>query len=723
MAAVAGVLHLPDAGLASGQKLCAAFEGGTFMCFDGNMANGMQMGNALLEPQEATTTEPLAPPSHATDYADRVKELIVGKPVDLNDRTIFKRLSLIAFFAWVAVGSDLLSSSCYGPPAAYASLAGHHFLAPFLALMTIGTVCLISLCYAHLVEHFPHGGGGYIVASKLLGPRWGVVSGSALLVDYVLTITVSVAAAGDAIGGMFGPEVLHWKLPAELAVVVLLIVLNLRGLKESVLAVLPIFILFLITHSLLVGGTLTLNLPRFGAVAHEVTTGLSTSLADPAMGFWGLSFLLLHAYSLGAGTYTGIEAVSNTMPVLREPKVKTAQRTLLYMAISLSLVAGGLLLGYMLLQIRPVGHETYNHALVKALMDEVGLGGHWAGSAFIVLTLIAEGALLVVAAQAGFVDGPRVLAYMAHDFWVPLRFASLSERLTAHYGILLMGASAIALLLFSEGSVAILVVMYSINVFITFSLSMVSMCRHWNGERQKNNPLWRRRLSLFVLGAALCISVLAVTIVSKFTAGGWHTLAVTLLCIIVCFFIRRHYVHVQRELTRLDDEMQRFEPSHGGTLEAVDPSRRTAIIAVSSYGGMGLQIFRTALEFLPDYFENAVFLSVGVVDSGVFKGEASFEGLRADTAASLAKYVAYARRAGLPATSFMTISPDPVRALEELCLETSQQFPNSTVFAGHLVFGRDTFFNRLLHNQLSMAVERRLQYAGLPVVVLPIRVG
>jgi hypothetical protein len=265
--------------------------------------------------------------------------------------------------------------------------------------------------------------------------------------------------------------------------------------------------------------------------------------------------------------------------------------------------------------------------------------------------------------------------------------------------------------------------MYSINVFITFSLSMVSMCRLWNGERLKQNPLWRRRLALFGMGAALCISVLAITIVSKFTAGGWHTLAVTLLCITVCYFIRRHYERVQGELAKLDQATPSLDSPAGGTLAAVDPEKRTAVIAVASYSSLGLHIFRAVLRFLPNYFENVVFLSVGVVDSGIFKGEVSFEGLRADTAASLSKFVATARRAGLPATSYMTISADPVRALEELCLETARLFPHSTFFAGHLVFGRDTVVNRLLHNQLSMAVERRLQFAGLPVVVLPIRVG
>ena len=144
---------------------------------------------------------------------EKVKTLLVGKPLDLTDKRVFQHISLVAFLAWVGLGADGLSSSCYGPSEAFGHLREHYLLAIFLALATMFTVVVISACYSHIIEAFPSGGGGYLVASKMLGPAYGVVSGSALIVDYVLTVTVSIAAAGDALLGLAGPHAQFWKLP------------------------------------------------------------------------------------------------------------------------------------------------------------------------------------------------------------------------------------------------------------------------------------------------------------------------------------------------------------------------------------------------------------------------------------------------------------------------------------------------------------------------------
>ena len=185
---------------------------------------------------------------------DRVKTVLIGKPRDLADTSIYHTLSLVAFLAWVGLGADGLSSSAYGPAEAFGTLINpdYTYLAIFLALATAITVIVISLCYSHIIEEFPTGGGGYLVASKLLGPRVGVVSGCALLVDYALTITVSIAAAGDALFGLLPPDwqfagLTHHdaKMLAEVSVILILIVLNLRGIKESVMVLMPIFMVFL----------------------------------------------------------------------------------------------------------------------------------------------------------------------------------------------------------------------------------------------------------------------------------------------------------------------------------------------------------------------------------------------------------------------------------------------------------------------------------------------
>src|SRR5467141_4661988 len=170
----------------------------------------------------------------------RFKRILLGGPKNLQDPHLFHSLSLAAFLAWVGLGADGLSSSAYGPEEAFKNLGEHQYLAVFLAALTALTVVVIAASYSKIIEHFPFGGGGYVVASRLLGPRAGVISGSALLVDYVLTITTSIAAGAEAVFSNLPQSVHSLKLPVEFAVIVLLTILNLRGVKESVRTLVPI---------------------------------------------------------------------------------------------------------------------------------------------------------------------------------------------------------------------------------------------------------------------------------------------------------------------------------------------------------------------------------------------------------------------------------------------------------------------------------------------------
>jgi len=370
---------------------------------------------------------------------------VFGKPRDLHDQRLFHRLSLIPFLAWVGLGADGLSSSAYGPDEAFRQLGAHPFLAVPLAALTAATVLLIAAAYRRIIEEFPSGGGGYVVATKLLGAEAGVVSGSALLVDYVLTITMSIAAAGDALFS-FMPLAWHGaKLPVEFGLLLLLTALNIRGVRESVLALLPVFLLFLVTHALIIGGGLLVSVPKAAATFASARVGYAQGVST--LGIGGLLLLFIRAYSLGGGTYTGIEAVSNGLPIMREPKVETGKRTMVYMGTSLAFTAAGLLLCYLFWQVSPVPGKTMNAVLVERIAGGLPLGG-----TFVVLFLFSEATLLVVAAQAGFIDGPRVLANMAVDSWVPHRFAALSERLTTQNGILLMGAAGVAALLYTAST-------------------------------------------------------------------------------------------------------------------------------------------------------------------------------------------------------------------------------------------------------------------------------
>jgi amino acid transporter len=646
----------------------------------------------------------------------RLRRLVLGPPRNLQDRSLFHRLALMPFLAWVGLGADGLSSSAYGPEEAFKALGEHTALAVGLAALMAGTVLLIAAAYSRIIEEFPSGGGGYVVATKLLGDGPGVLSGSALLIDYVLTITISIAAAADALFSFLPAAWQAAKLPVAFTLILLLTVLNLRGVRESVLTLVPVFLLFLVTHAILIGGGLLGHLGALDETVGRVGTGVERGLNTVGLG--GLVLLFLRAYSLGGGTYTGIEAVSNGLPIMREPKVLTGKRTMLYMGTSLALTASGLLLCYLLWHIAPVPGKTMNAVLVERLSEGLPLA-----NVLVFLTLFSEAMLLVVAAQAGFIDGPRVLATMAVDSWVPHRFAALSERLTTRNGILLMGAAGVAALLYTAGSVSRLVVMYSINVFITFSLSMVAMLRLWRG-RPGGYPRRRRRLALFGAGAVLCLTILCVTIAEKFAEGGWVTVALTGAFLAGCVIVRRHYRRIRARVDDLYRELgdlpHTAEVSDGDRprLSAREP---VAAILVESYGGVGIHTTLNVLRAFPG-FGGLLFLSVGIVDSGEFKGEGAVEDLRKRTEEMLARYVALANTLGFTADYRMALGTDVVDEAERLCLGTAAEFPRATFFAGKLIFKRERWWQRLLHNETALALQKRLQWSGRTMVTMPIRV-
>lgn len=649
--------------------------------------------------------------------AHRLRRALIGPPRDLHDRRLFHRLALVPFLAWVGLGADGLSSSSYGPDEAFRALGGHTYLALALAALMAGTVLLISAAYRRIIEEFPSGGGGYVVATKLLGARAGVVSGSALLVDYVLTITTSLAAAGDALFSFLPPAWAAARLPAEIVLLLLLTGMNIRGVRESVLALLPIFLLFLVTHALVIGGGIIAHLPELGGTLADVRHGYHEGVST--LGMMGLALIFVRAYSLGGGTYTGIEAVSNGLPIMREPRVQTGKRTMIYMALSLAFTASGLLLCYLLWNVAPIEGRTMNAVLVERMTGALP-GGH----VFLVLTLVSEATLLVVAAQAGFIDGPRVLANMAVDSWVPHRFAALSERLTTQNGILLMGCAALAALLYTGGQVSHLIVMYSINVFLTFSLSMFAMLRFWLSHRGRR-PEWRGRLVLFGGAFLLCVTILAITVVEKFAQGGWVTMAVTAIVIGVSFVVRRHY-HASRALVdALYHELGDLPGASDGGVAPLplNPARPVAAILVNEFGGVGIHTFLNVFRSFPGHFGNVAFLSVGVVDSGEFKGTDAVGELTVRTQEMLARYQSLATSLGIPAIARMRIGTEVVAEAEELCLEVAREFPRTTFFTGKMIFARETRWHRLLHNETPLAIQERLQWAGKTVVMVPIRIS
>jgi amino acid transporter len=647
-----------------------------------------------------------------------LRERFLGKSLDPL-KPVARHSVLVAFLAWIGLGADGLSSSCYGPEEAFLALGTHTQLGLYLALATALTVFIIAMAYNQVIELFPSGGGGYKVATHLLGPHAGLVSGASLMVDYVLTIAISVAAGADALFSLLPLAQQNLKFGTEIALLVLLIVFNLRGMKESVMVLVPVFIGFFISHALLIS---------YGIYAHAdglpalipATLEETTSLAQET-GWIFVASLFLRAYSLGGGTYTGIEAVSNNVNKLSEPRVRNGKLIMLYMAMSMAFTAGGIIVLYLLWQSQYVEGQTLNAVTFQAIIGTLGMPD-WLSGSTLALVLVLEAGLLLIAANTGFFGGPAVMANMAADSWIPHQFRQLSSRLVTQNGILLMGIAALLILLWSNGSVRLLVVLYSINVFLTFSLSLLGLSVHWWRDRRSVRS-WKRKLALSLLGLTVAGGILLITLVEKFSEGGWVTVLITGLVVGFCLLIRKHYAETRAKLREVEKLFgQSIKP--GICLpKKLDPELPTAVFMVDENRGVGIHTIMWVLRLFPGHFKNFIFLSVGEVDTQSYNSDATIRSMQYKTENTLCYYASFCTEQGLQATWYMTYGTDPVQALDQLTQEVYQEYPNSVCFAAKLIFSNDNLLVRWLHNQTSLSLQRRLHKRGQQVVILPMKVS
>lgn len=644
----------------------------------------------------------------------RLKRILFGDPLNPLNPGMLKHASLIAFFAWVGLGADGLSSACYGPEEAYLALGPYTHFALYVAIATAITVFVISIGYNQVIELFPSGGGGYKVASQLLGPKLGLISGAALIIDYIVTIAISTASSMDALFSLFPQPLLVYKMAAEVAVILLLILLNMRGMRESIKYLLPIFIGFFITHVILIS---------YGIIAHSRGLQLivphtiaDTKAAISIMGLFPVLGLILHAYSVGSGTYTGLEAVSNNVNRLREPRIATGKWTMLYMAISLSLTAGGMILLFLLWQPEKHPGQTLNATVFHAI-----LGDSSVGQFVLYLTLFLEAGLLFVAANTGFLAGPSVLANMAIDGWVPNRFRHLSTRLVIQNGLFFFGVSAIAVLLWCGGKVGLLVVLYSINVFITFSLTLLGMCVYWLRGRKRVSSTWAWRLFFSFIAFTITSSILIVIFATKLESGGWLSIIITSMMIAICLLIKRHYNKVNRVLTQIDIQLK--QPiDHPLSITPIDPKQATAIIFVGKSLGTAMHTLLNVIRLFPHHFKNFIFVSAGIVDVESFAGQHELETMRDQVNANLQYFVDYCHQYGLASEAYAAFGTDTAEELVKLSERISQKYSNSIFFSSKLIFDKDNFITRLLHNETALTLQRQLHLLGKELVILPMKI-
>ena len=640
--------------------------------------------------------------------------MVLGAPIDPISASSRKGVLLIAFFAWVGLGSDGLSSANYGPQEAFRAILAYPALAIILIVAVGFTIFIIAGGYNQVIELFPSGGGGYKVCSQILHPVAGLISGVALMMDYALTIAISTAAASDALFSLFPalPEV--WNIPVKLLFIVFLCVVNLRGTKESLKVLLPIFLGFVITHVAILALGLFVNKHSLIGMFHNVAK--DTHVAFSALGLWPALILLLKAYAMGAGTYTGLEAVSNNVNILTEPRIRTGKWTMFYMAASLSLMAGSILFMYLLWDVRPEGHLTYNAILFTHILYASGFHHHIA----LTILMLFEVGILMLGANTGFLGGPAVLANMATDEWMPSQFRNLSSRLVKQNGILAFGVAAGIITVLTEGHVSTLVVLYSITVFLAFALTLFSMLKYRWSIRKQASLKWLWKLMQVFVGTFICVIILCVIVVEKFHQGASITLVILLIFSYLCWRIRVRYRKYRKKMLSIDRNLM-IKPNANVSIEK-KTGGATALIFVNEYPGLGIHTLLWISRLFPGHFTDFIFVQAGMVDIESFRGKEELEQMQEKVDKNLEYFVQTAQSMGFSAQAISAFGTTPVNELVEVTLPLAKKIPNLLCFATKVVFKSNDLISHLLHTRTATTQQNHLNQQGIKCLLLPMTI-
>ncbi|KAE8762774.1 APC family permease [Georgenia thermotolerans] len=533
----------------------------------------------------------------APSVPDLLKRALVGRPVrseSMAATLLPKRIALPVF------ASDALSSVAYAPDEILLtlSLAGMAAvtLAPWVGLAVVVVMMAVVASYRQTVHAYPSGGGGYAVVRENLGHRAGMVVASALLVDYVLTVAVSVSSGAQYLAAAL-PAARGHEVVLAVAIVAVLMVLNLRGVRESGTAfAIPTYAFIgAIGLMILVGLWQVLT----GRLEPAASAGL-TLVPDPAFtqGLTGLAggFLVLRAFSSGSAALTGIEAVSNGVPAFRRPKARNAATTLLLLGLiavtmfmSILLLAGatGLRIAQdpatqLLDHGRPVGPGYAQDPVISQIAATVFRGA----PALFVLVTVTTGFILVLAANTAFNGFPSLGSVLARDGYLPRQMHTRGDRLAFSNGIVLLAAVACAFIVAFGAEVTRLIQLYIVGVFVTFTLSQLGMVRHWgrllpDEQDRRVRMRMRRARAINAFGAVLTAVVLGIVLATKFTHGAWITVLLMGLVFLGMRGIARHYDTVARDITVLDPSASRALPPRVHGIVLVSKLHEPAMRAIA----------------------------------------------------------------------------------------------------------------------------------------------
>ena len=491
-----------------------------------------------------------------------LRELLTGAPLPTS-KLASERLNKIRALA--AFSPDALSSIAYANQEIYLGLvvagsAGLSLAWP-IGLVIVGVLCVVAVSYFQTIHGYPGGGGSYIVARSNLGTKLGLVAAAALLIDYVLTAAVSLTAGMDAIASAF-PWLWNYRMGGSVVLLVLIMLLNLRGMRATgTLMSIPVY-LFLFTYlPMLFYGLFRLALD--GPVAIATVAPPATVNLTP--------WLVLHAFSTGCTALTGIEAISNGVPAFEQPESKNAGQTLIVMAVLMGVLFLGSIGLTQFMGVIAGPNETILSALARRLLGSGPL---------YLLIQVSTMLILAVAANTSFADFPRVAAILARDGFLPRQFAGLGDRLVFSNGILALAAITALLIFFFQGESHLLVPLFAVGAFLAFTLSQAGMVVHWWRERGRN---WLSKLVANGLGAFATCTTLLVVGISKFSDGAWITILIIPLVVTVLMRIRGHYQRMSESLALRGRPAREFFPAprliipisgvHRGVIDALSYAR------------------------------------------------------------------------------------------------------------------------------------------------------
>jgi amino acid transporter len=515
--------------------------------------------HALLERGEAGYLKATALAERPTEGFGRViadfRSILLG-PALASSRAAHERLTKVKALA--VLSSDALSSVAYATEQTLAVLflAGVAALtiSPYIAVAIVALLLVVGLSYRQTIRAYPKGGGSYIVASANLGPLAGLVAGASLMTDYILTVAVSVSAGVSAVTSAF-PGIAHLTVPMGLLVIALIVLGNLRGLKEagSIFAA-PTYLFILGMAALIIFGIF--HVLFYGT---SVAPALRDSNFHGRLPIEGLGlFLILRAFASGCTALTGVEAISDGVPAFKTPEWKNARTTLMVMIALLALTFAGITLLTHLFALQP------NYPEGTAGLDPRAFHGHYqtiisklahvvfgGGPAYFYIQATTA-IILALAANTSFSDFPRLLYFMARDKYAPSQFTNLGDRLSFSNGILTLGILAGALYAFFRGSTDALIPLYTIGVFLSFTLSQAGMVVRWRRLSHSEDPEerkgWRRGLAMNLTGAVATSLVLVIAIATKFLSGAWVVVALIPVLVALFMSIHRHYLSARGRL-------------------------------------------------------------------------------------------------------------------------------------------------------------------------------